>query len=258
MPTFTNGGLSLHYEAHGDGTPVLFLHGGAVSFEFNYARAGWIERATSRGLKVLGLDFRGHGQSDKPLDPQAYGTEKLAGDALALLDHLDLPRAAIVAYSLGTAVALQLLRHAPGRVTKAALMATGDGLIGHPPHTFEETMPGLVAVLGRSEYPRDLPRHLAAYWNFVEATGTNREAMLALARAKYPPISAAQAAEIKTPVLVVSGARDPVLGRGPRLAQALGRGEYLEVADADHFSLATLVDVQDRVSAFVSDNAGDA
>ncbi len=81
--------------------------------------------------------------------------------------------------------------------------------------------------------------------------------MLALTRAKYPPLSAAEAASIKTRVLVVSGEHDPVLGRGPRLAKALSHGEYFEVAGADHFSLAADANVQNMVAVFVSDNASD-
>jgi len=56
-------------------------------------------------------------------------------------------------------------------------------------------------------------------------------------------------------VLVVSGERDPVLGRAPRLAQALGRGRYLEVAGADHFALAADAGTQAAVAQFLADGA---
>ena len=80
-------------------------------------------------------------------------------------------------------VALQLMQQVPERLARVALIATGDGLIGHAPHTFAELLPNLAAVLQRTEYPRDLPKHLAAYWNFVAATGGDALALTALAQA---------------------------------------------------------------------------
>ena len=252
MPYVLNQGLRLHYEVHGNGQPVVLLHGGTVSFEHNYAIYGWIKRLNDCGLQVIGLDFRGHGKSDKPHDVESYGTANLASDVTALLEHLQLCRTALIAYSIGTAVALHLLQGSPERFARAALVATGDGLIGVPPHTFARITPALAVVLARTEYPRDLPRHLAAYWNFVEQTAGDRAALHAFAQASYPPLSVEQAAAIRTPILVVSGENDPVLGRGPRLASSLGNGEYLEVAGADHFSLAVDVGTQAAVGSFLS------
>jgi hypothetical protein len=82
VPHFVNDGLALHYEVHGEGAPVVLLHGGAVSFERNYAMFGWIERLNERGFQVVGLDFRGHGGSDKPHDAAPCGSAKLASDVL--------------------------------------------------------------------------------------------------------------------------------------------------------------------------------
>jgi len=252
LSTFANNGLQLHYEVHGKGRPVVLLHGGTVSFEQNFALHGWIERLNKEGLQVIGLDFRGHGKSDKPHDTAAYGTARLAGDVVALLDHLKLARVSLVGYSIGTAVALHLLHTLPKRFDKAALIATGDGLAGFPPHTLDAVTPWLALVIARRDYPKDLPRHLATYWNFVERSGGDRDALRAFASAKYPSLSTDQAAQITAPVLVVSGALDLVLGRGRRLAATLAQGRYLEIAGADHFSLATDAEVQDAVASFIA------
>jgi pimeloyl-ACP methyl ester carboxylesterase len=234
----------------------VLLHGGTVSFKHNYADFGWIQALNDTGFQVIGLDFRGHGNSAKPHDVESYGTANLASDVIALLDHLNLRRASLIAYSIGTVVALHLMQFAPERFDRAALVATGDGLIGHPPHTFAQILPALALVLDRTEYPRDLPKHLAAYWNFVVATGGDKLALQALAQASYPPPSPAEASAIAMPTLVVSGQNDLVLGRGPRLAQALGCGEYLEVAGADHFSLAADTSTKAAVSRFLKPTVG--
>lgn len=252
MPRYVNDGLSLHYEVHGAGRPVVLLHGITVSFAGNYAFCGWVERLTAHGLQVIGLDFRGHGKSEKPHDHAAYGTEKLAGDVVALLDHLRIDRASLVGYSLGSIIALHLLHSAPQRCGCSVLIATGDGLIGLSPYTTDEVNPQLLAALRRPEFPADLLPHVAAYWTFATKVGGDREACAAAASAIYPPCSAEDAASIKVPVLVVSGERDPVLGRGPRLSQALFRGRYVEVADADHFMLSCDEKAQVMIAEFLA------
>lgn len=252
MPYFQNADVRLHFEVRGEGRPLVFLHGGTVSFQTNYAAFGWPEKFMGRGFQVVGLDFRGHGKSDKPNDARAYGTAKVAADVTFLLDHLGLDRVDLVAYSIGTAIALHLLQDTPARFNRVALVATGDGLVGLPPHEFNRVLPALAVVADRSEYPQDLPKHAATYWNFIEATGGDRPALKAFAEARYPPLSVAEAQGIQHPTLVVSGDNDKVLGRGPRLASALGNAEYLEVAGGDHFSLAADEAVKEAVATFLA------
>jgi pimeloyl-ACP methyl ester carboxylesterase len=256
MPNFVNDGHSLHYKVHGDGWPVVLLHGITVSFAGNYTAWGWVERLCTMGLQVIGLDFRGHGGSDKPRDPAAYGTEALAGDVIALLDHLGIARASLMGYSLGSKIALHLLHAAPLRFDRSVLIATGDGLIGLPPYTSGEVLPRIAEAVGRPEFPADLPMHVATYWTFATKVGGDRDAAVAAARASYPPCALEMVATIGVPVLVVSGERDPVLGRGPRLAEALPRGRYVEIADADHFQLAGHEDAQRAVAAFLAEAEG--
>lgn len=251
MPTLENRDVRIHYEVHGSGHPVVLLHGGTVTFKHNYADFGWIDSLNAHGLQLIRLDFRGHGRSGKPHDVESYGTDNLASDVIAVIDQLALARASIVAYSIGTAVALHLLKVASERFDRSALIATGDGLIGHPPHTFRAMLPTLVEVFGRAEYPRDLPKHVSTYWNFVAATGGDKQALRALAQADYAPLSVTDASAIAIPTLVVSGQNDLVLGRGPRLARTLGQGQYLEVPDADHFSLAADPSVKAAVAHFL-------
>lgn len=251
MPTVDNHGIQVHYEVHGSGHPVVLVHGGTVSFKNNYADFGWIESLNDNGLQVIGLDLRGHGKSGKPHEVESYGTSSLASDVLAVLDQLSLTRVSLVAYSIGTAVALNLLQSAPERFDRAALIATGDGLIGHPPHTFSNILPALLAVLNRTEYPKDLPKHVATYWNFVAANNGDWQALRALAQASYAPLTMTDAAAITIPTLVVSGQADLVLGQGAKLAQSLGQGRYLEVPGADHFSLAADPGVRASVAHFM-------
>ena len=88
-------GIALNYVAMGEGTPVVLVHG--------YTSAGdsWLNNGVAATLaehhRVLVLDARGHGRSDKPHDVDAYGT-KMAADLVALLDHEGIERAHLVGY----------------------------------------------------------------------------------------------------------------------------------------------------------------
>lgn len=252
MSRFESDGFSLHYESHGDGRPVVMLHGAAVSFAGNFGLCGWIERFNSRGLRCIGLDSRGHGETDKPYDSASYGTDVLCRDVIALIDHLGLDRVSVVGYSIGSTIALHLLHAHPDRFHSGALVATGDGLVGYPPRTFPLILPTLAYVLNRPEFPTDLPQHLAIYWTFAEQIGGDRKAIAAGAGGAYPPCSIEEAGEIDVPVLVVSGDQDLVLGTGARLAEALPKSKYIEIAGADHFSLALDETAQTAVGEFLA------
>jgi pimeloyl-ACP methyl ester carboxylesterase len=252
MPQFSNDGLSLYYEVHGSGLPVVMLHGAAVSFAGNFGACGWIDPLTARGLQVIGLDFRGHGGSDRPLEANLHGTEVLTKDVIALLDHLEIEQASIVGYSIGSTITLHLLHTHPERFRAAALVATGDGIIGEPPRTFPAILPPLVEILGWEELSAEVPPQVAFYWNFAESVGGGRAGIAAALSGEYPPCSPEEAATVEVPVLVVSGDQDVVLGTGPRVADALPRGRYLEVAGADHFTLAVNEDVQRAVADFLA------
>jgi pimeloyl-ACP methyl ester carboxylesterase len=78
-----------------------------------------VQRLAGR-YRVLALDARGHGKSEKPHVPEAYGRE-MAWDVLRLLDHLTLPRAHLVGYSMGAHMTAQLLVHAPDRLLTGTL-----------------------------------------------------------------------------------------------------------------------------------------
>ena len=252
MPLFSNDDVSLSYEVHGSGHPVVMLHGAAVSFAGNYGACGWIDPMTARGLQVIGLDFRGHGGSDKPEDPALHGTDVLTGDVIALLEHLELDQVSIVGYSIGSTIALHLLHTHSERFRSGALVATGDGIIGHA-RSFPEILPPMVEILGWPEIPADVPPAVAFYYNFAESVGGSRAGVAAALSGAYPPCTPEEAATVDVPVLVVSGDQDVVLGMGPRVAEAIPKSRYLEIAGADHFNLAVNAVVQRAVADFLVD-----
>ena len=104
-------GLHMYYEVQGEGSPLVLLHGGVQSIDLSFA--GLIPELVGRH-RVIGVELQGHGRTadiERDSTPAA-----LAGDVVALLDHLGIDRAHMLGFSLGAAVTLELAVSHPDRV----------------------------------------------------------------------------------------------------------------------------------------------
>src|SRR5215468_4407693 len=102
-------GLRLAYETSGEGDPLLLIHGFASSRMQNWRATNWYKTLNEVGYRVVAFDCRGHGESDKPHDPSFYGYDKMAGDALAVLNAAGVARAHILGYSMGGHIGIEIL-----------------------------------------------------------------------------------------------------------------------------------------------------
>ncbi len=128
MPTALIDGISLNYEVHGAGEPVLMIMGLAVGL------VGWlpqVEDLAGDDWQLCIFDNRGVGLSSAPRPP--YSMDRLAADALALMDHLGWQRAHVVGVSMGGMIAQHVALTAPHRVRSIALLATHAGGWGGRP-----------------------------------------------------------------------------------------------------------------------------
>lgn len=123
-------GVKIHYITKGDGEPVMMIHGFLSSAGINWILAGTFE-ALAKDHRVIALDMPGHGKSDKPLDPNAYGNQ-LVEDVILLMDHLSIPKAHIVGYSMGGMIAMKLVCTHPDRVLSCSLGGMGWFKEGSP------------------------------------------------------------------------------------------------------------------------------
>ncbi|WP_433035025.1 alpha/beta fold hydrolase [Actinomycetospora sp. CA-053990] len=124
------GDLQMYYELHGpadaDGTPLLLLHGGLFDIDLQF---GAVLPGLSADRRVIATDFQGHGRTndlDRPLSSAA-----LAGDVVALLAHLGVGQVDVFGFSVGGAVALELLVNHPELVRRAVISSvsfTPDGM----------------------------------------------------------------------------------------------------------------------------------
>ncbi len=124
MAQFTTpDGVGLHYEEHGAGIPVLFIH------EFAGDHRSWQPqvRRFSRAYRCITYNARGYPPSDVPADPSAYSMNVAVADAVAVLDHLQIEQAHIVGISMGGFTTLHLgLRH-PERALSLTVAGAGYG-----------------------------------------------------------------------------------------------------------------------------------
>lgn len=120
---FDSDGVRLHFVDEGEGEPVVLIHGFAASSHLNWELPGILGQL-AESHRVLSLDNRGHGKSEKPHAVDQYGVN-MVGDVVRLLDHLELERAHVVGYSMGGFITTKLVTSHPQRVASAVIGAAG-------------------------------------------------------------------------------------------------------------------------------------
>lgn len=233
LQTFHHDGLRLafldrpHPDAHN--TPVLLIHGFASSIAVNWINPGWFKTLGDAGYRVIAIENRGHGASNKPHSPEDYATDRMAADAAALLDHLGIAWAFVQGYSMGARIASFLALKAPERVAGLALGGLGIHLVD-----------GVGLPLGIAEaLERDDPENITdpTQMMFRTFAEKNRQDLLALAaciRGSRQVLSREEVARITTPTLVSVGTNDPIAGPPEPLAALMPNARAFGIPGRDH------------------------
>lgn len=229
MPSFHNGAVEITYLDEGEGDPIVLVHGFASSKNVNWVYPTWVSELKKNGRRVVALDNRGHGESEKLYDPAQYAIPVMAGDVVALMDHLGIARADIMGYSLGSRMTAWLALRAPERLRSAILGGIGMVLIegGGPGENVAKALeaPSLDEVtdpVGRT------------FRTFADQTRSDRRALAACMRGSRGLMSAADAARISVPVLIAVGTTDEVAGSATGLAKIIAGSELLDIPNRDH------------------------
>src|ERR1700685_3793967 len=203
MPIFAHDGVEIAFLDEGEGEPIALVHGFASNKEVNWVSPGWVSTLTAAGRRVIALDNRGHGASGKLYDPAAYHSAVMAEDVRALLDHLGLPRADVMGYSMGARITAFLALEHPDRVHSAVLGGLGIRLVEGVglPDTIAEALeaPSLADVVDPTGY---MFRAVAAQ------TRAGLRALAACLRGCRQTLSRADVGRIAVPVLVAVGTTD--------------------------------------------------
>ncbi len=135
MPYAQNNDIKIYYEVHGEGAPLVFLHGFTSKIQ-QWKFCGYVDALKKSHTLVL-IDLRGHGKSDKPHDPDAYRLQDRMADVKAVLTDLQIDRAHWFGYSMGGWIAFGITVHFPELVQ--SLIVGG----GHPYQDALETFSGV-------------------------------------------------------------------------------------------------------------------
>ncbi len=209
--------------------PILLIHGFASSHAVNWLFTQWIKTLTEDGRRVVTFDNRGHGQSEKLYDPALYSLEAMAGDASALMDHLAIPRADVMGYSMGARIAITLALTCPEKVNSLILGGVGDHLLREP-----GLPPGLAEAMEAENIEDIGPPMLKIFRGFAESTRSDLKALAACARGFRKTMDPGILARVAQPVLICAGTRDDVAGDPHPLQSLFRQAEVVDIPGRDH------------------------
>ena len=225
-------GVTIAYETTGEGMPVLLIHGFASDHVQNWRAPGWYEPLTKAGYRVIAMDCRGHGDSDKPHDPAMYAHDIMARDAIAVMDAEGLSAPAVMGYSMGGYLGMHLVMGHGARVSKLVIGGVGETYFSTAQFARDEIVAALEAP-DASAITDPIGRNFRA---FAEQPGKDIKALAACMRGDRKSFTALQLSAARQPVLVVCGDLDEMTGNPGPLAAAFANGRAVTVPKRDHMT----------------------
>ena len=243
---FDSDGVRLHYEVHGPpgGAPLVVVHGFASDYRLNWVGTRWQEALTTAGFRVIGLDCRGHGLSEKPHEPAAYAIGIMGSDVTRLMDEVEVHSAGYVGYSMGARIGLQVVMDSPARVTRAVLGGIGaSGSIRSADAIAEAFLRGA---------PGDDPI-AQTFYRFASARPANDlKALAACITGLQPRWDPARVAKIHTPILIVAGDRDELAPDAPELVELIPSARLVTIPGRDHMGAVPAREFKQAAIDFLS------
>ncbi len=258
---FDSNGVKIRYLVEGKGEPVLLIHGFTASVEGNWKSPRIVEEL-AKNYQVIALDNRGHGKSDKPHDAKQYGLE-MVEDAVRLLDHLKIPKAHIVGYSMGAVITAKLLATHPDRFLTATLGGHG-GLREGGDMSFYENMAQdleqgkgiglLIARLTPAGRPKPTEEQIKTINTMLLATN-DAKALAAVARGfKELTVSSDKLQANQVPTLALIGELDPLKEAVDALKGKMSNLTIVVIKDSDHRSAFTKPEFIKTLKGFLADH----
>lgn len=238
-------GFRMHYEDHGQGDPVVFIHG------FTLDRRMWdAQRGLAKKHRVIVADMRFHGKSEAP-ESSAFTPAEGADDIRALLDHLKIRRAHVVGLSMGGGYALEMALRYPERVLTLTLASPSIQGIKTPPEAMAAFMKGVQAypkegadgfrrawledpLFAPANAKPELRREVAAMVAAYDVDGLFR--VMSKRKPEPPSSQLDHLDEVKAPTLVVIGGLDAphMIQAGEESARRIPGATKVVYADSGH------------------------
>ena len=217
-------GIQMYYAVYGKGDPVLLIHGGLGHADIWSSQVAELAKTH----KVIVADSRGHGRSTRTEEP--YGYDLMASDYLALLDHLKIDKTALVGWSDGGIIGIDIAMKHPERLTRLFAQAanvTTDGV--DPGVLTNKTFAAYIERSGR-DYKK-LSKTPDQYDAFVAQISKMWETQ--------PNWSKEQVAKITTPTAIVAGDHDEAIKREHTdyMAKTIPGAKEIILPNASHFAM---------------------
>jgi pimeloyl-ACP methyl ester carboxylesterase len=217
-----------------DVPPVVVHHGFLADARTNWVEPGIVAALVASGRRVVGVDARGHGRSDKPHDSASYGEQRMAADLSQLADHLGLSAYDLIGYSMGAVVALIAASTDP-RVRRLAVGGIGSGVLRRGGVDSRRLALDAVVEALLTDDPASIADPTAKQFReFAEAMGNDLQAVAALARAAFQSSIALD--QISADTLVYVGDADEMAYKPEQLSGAI-TGARLEILTGNHLSV---------------------
>jgi pimeloyl-ACP methyl ester carboxylesterase len=217
-------GIHMYYAVYGTGDPVLLIHGG-----LGHANiwADQVKDLSSDHMVIVG-DSRGHGRSTRNADPYSY--ELMASDYLALLDYLKVEKVALVGWSDGGIIGLDIAMKHPERLTKLFAHAANATIDGLKPDVMENKIFNDYITRSGEDYKK-LSKTPDQFDAFVE--------QISHMWATQPAYSDADLAKISVPTAIVLGDHDEAITREhtDHLAEVIPGAQLVILQNASHFAM---------------------
>lgn len=230
MPEFVTApdGVALAFERHGEGPAIVLVHGFGSSRMQNWKSTGWFGGLAEAGFAIVAMDCRGHGDSGKPHEAQAYRDDRMADDVTVVMDGCRLGGALILGYSMGGFIGLRLLAAHPDRVIKLAIAGVGANYLkgGITSPAARSVLADALLVEDKDSITDPRARMFRA---FADQPGKDRIALAACMRGMSPHLSLETLSRLQRPVLVVDGSDDETAGPPEPLAETFQNGRAVTI-----------------------------
>lgn len=218
-------GVKIHYLETGQGSPVVLIHGYTGTAEGNWFING-VADALAKNHRVVAIDCRGHGKSDKPHEAARYGPQ-MAKDVIEMMDHLGIQKAHVHGYSMGGFIVTSLLATVPERFITASYGGSG---VAEVEERYKEQVPA-------DEVGPD-PQEAEALKTLRGNPDRDDEALAAVRQYPWKPGERAtlDLTNIKIPVLAINGQFDRPHARTHRMKRELANFTSVVLPGKSHLT----------------------
>lgn len=257
---FDSAGVQIFYTDEGprDADPVILVHGFGANADLNW-RAPGITKMLSKDFRVIALDNRGHGLSGKPHEAEKYGIE-MVEDIVRLMDHLEIPKAHVVGYSMGSFITLRMIASHPERLLSAMTCGAGwrraEGADLAMLNTLADSLEkggGFEALMTRIARIGTTP----SWWklqtvNYALGKMNDKLALAKLIRGfKSLEVTEEELRRNTVPVRAIAGSLDPLRDGVDAMKDVMANLETIYIPDEDHLTTIRNKDFKEDIREFL-------